>query len=274
VSRVEITLPSVNGNPSGTDGHAPREHHARWKVSLAPRPHENRNYQDLREQMKTGDLLLFRGNRLLSGVIERLSDSPYSHVAILARWRDRVVAFQADLRGVEVLPASTMVCKYSGKVDWWSLRQDLREGAFKEEELFNTALTLLGIKYAYWRLFELGLRIVLGRTLNPKDAHAAPDSLFCSEFVSRCYRNAAADGLLDVNKTANDACTSPADFATSGLFEKRYQLFDGSNGQACTGLLDAPVGHRKLRRALTWDGTKRLQPPTRDGAPPSVVQRG
>lgn len=203
-------------------------------------------------------------------MIERLSDSPYSHVAIVARWHDRVVAFQADLRGVEVLPASTMVCKYSGKVDWWSLRQDLRDGTFKEQELFNTALTLLGVKYGYWRLIELGLRIMLGRTLNPKDAHATPDSLFCSEFVSRCYRNAASGNLLDVNKTANDASTSPSDFATSGFFEKRYQLFDGSNGQACNGLLEAPVGRRKRRRALTWDGTKRLQPPP--PAPENALQ--
>ena len=259
----------MSGDASGTDRYAPREHHPRWKVPLAPGPHENKSYQDLREQMKTGDLLLFRGNRLLSGVIERLSDSPYSHVAIVARWRDRVVAFQADLRGVEVLPASTMVCRYSGKVDWWSLKQELREGSFKEHELFNTALTLLGIKYGYWRLFELGVRIVLGRTLNPKDAHATPDSLFCSEFVSRCYRNASGD-LLDVNKTANDASTSPADFAASGFFEQRYQLFDGSNGQACDGLLAPPVGREKRGRALPWDGTKRLSPPPRapENAPP------
>jgi hypothetical protein len=160
-----------------------------------------------------------------------------------------------------VLPASTMVCKYSGKVDWWSLKQALREGPFQEEALFNTALTLLGIKYAYWRLFELGLRIVLGRTLNPKDAHATPDSLFCSEFVSRCYRNAAPDNLLDVDKMANDACTSPADFATCGFFEQRYQLFDGSNGQACEGLLEPPIHRGKPGPALTWDGTKRVQPP-------------
>ena len=263
----------MNADASATNGHAPREHHPRWKVSLAPRPHEDKRYQDLRAQMKTGDLLLFRGNRLLSGVIERLSDSPYSHVAIVARWHDRVVAFQADLRGVEVLPASTMVCKYSGKVDWWALKQELRDGTFKEDALFNTALTLLGVKYGYWRLIELGLRIMLGRTLNPKDAHATPDSLFCSEFVSRCYRNAAPGNLLDVNKTANDASTSPSDFATSGFFEKRYQLFDGSNGQACNGLLEAPVGRQKRRRALTWDGTTRLHPPTTDGAPQNAPPR-
>ena len=102
-----------------------------------------------------------------------------------------------------------MVCKYQGKVDWWSLKNDLHQtGVFKEKEFLDAALTMLGIKYGYWRLFLLGVRIVLGRALNAKDAHATPDSLFCSEFVSRCFR-AASNDVLDVNPTANDASTSP-----------------------------------------------------------------
>ena len=61
--------------------------------------------------------------------------------------------------------------------------------------------------------------------------------------------------------------------APSGFFEKRYQLFDGSNGQACNGLLEVPVGPQKRRRALIWDGTTRLQPATRDGAPETAPPR-
>ena len=229
-------------------------HHWRWKkLARAPRHHEGKSYQDLRGQIRTGDLLLFRGSRLLSGVIERLSDSPYSHIAILAHWEERVVAFQADLRGVELLPASTLVCRYSGKVDWWSLKQQARDrGGFDERALLDSALTLLGIKYAYWKLAALGVRILLGRTLSPSDAHATPDSLFCSQFVSLCYRN-ASDNHLDVNLLANDASTSPSDFATCGFFEPRYQLFDGSSGQACRDLLKIgpdPQVH-------VWDGRTR-----------------
>jgi hypothetical protein len=198
-------------------------------------------------------LLLFRGNRLLSDAIERLSDSPYSHVAILARWNSRVVAFQADTRGVELLPASKMVCKYQGKVDWWSLKHHLRDsGVFNEEDLLNSALTLLGVKYDYLRLIELGVRILLGRTLNPKDAHATPDSLFCSEFVSRCFR-AASNDVLDVNPKANDASTSPSNFATSGFFEPRCPLYDGSNGQACQEMLETPPGAPR-KDVVPWNG--------------------
>jgi hypothetical protein len=234
----------------------------RWKVHRAPAHPENKTYQDLREQIRTGDLLLFRGHHLLSDAIERLSDSPYSHVAILTWWNGRVVAFQADLQGVQVLPASTMVCKYQGKVDWWSLKHELRDGGvFNEDQLFNAALTLLGVKYGFWPLIELGLRILAGRTLNPRDAHATPDSLFCSEFVSRCYRT-ASNNALDVNPKANDASTSPSDFATSGFFQPRCQLFDGSNGQACQELLETPPGETR-KQVATWDGHQRRPHPAR-----------
>ena len=245
-------------------------HPKRWKVRRPPQHEEGKSYQDLRQQIQTGDLLLFRGNRLLSSAIERLSDSPYSHVAVLARWEDRIVAFQADLRGVEVLPASTMVCKYQGKVDWWALKRDARATTgFSDKVLLDTSLTLLGIKYGYLKLALLGLRILLGRALNPRDAHATPDTLFCSQFVSLCYRT-ASDNHLDVNLKANDASTSPSDFATSGFFEPRYQLFDGSGGDACRNLLDAtpmsgPSQQAGARRLAVhrWDGTARRPPQSR-----------
>lgn len=238
-----------------------QSHGKRWKIRRPPPHADGKTYQQLRDEIATGDLLLFRGNRWLSDVIERLSDSPYSHVAVLARWGDRVVAFQADLQGVQLLPASTMVCKYPGKVDWWSLKRELRGPAgIEDPALLDTALTLLGIKYGYWNLLSLGLRILLGRALNPKEAHATPDSLFCSQFVSLCFRT-ASDDRLQVNRCANDACTSPADFAASGLFEPRYQLYDGSGGRACQDLFAftpaATPGRPPEEHVRVWDGRTR-----------------
>jgi len=231
-------------------------HHPHWRVRRAPAHVDGTTYQDLRAQIRTGDLLLFRGNRLISGWIEKLSDSPYSHCAILARWGERIVAFQADLRGVEILPASTMVCRYQGKVDWWPLKAS---SGLNDRLMLDTALTLLGIKYGYWSLIKLGLRILLGRALRRKEAHTTPDSLFCSQFVSLVYRT-ASHGEIRVNPTANDASTSPADFATSGFFEPRAQLFDGSGGQACRDLLQIVPSEgekRPVRHVNVWDGRGR-----------------
>ena len=230
----------------------------RWKIHQPPV--DGASYQALRQHIRTGDLLLFRGNYMLSHMIESLSDSPYSHVAILARWKDRVVAFQADTRGVEILPVSKMICRYNGKVDWWSRVDGFGDESF-EEKLLDTALTLLGTRYGYWPLVRLALRILLGRTLSARDAHATPDSLFCSQFVSQCYR-VASDGKFDVNPDLNDASTSPADFVRSGHFTPRYQLFDGSGGAACDSSFDlGSAGRRKSKRLQTWNGTQLLPDP-------------
>lgn len=230
----------------------------RWKLRQSPT--EGVNYQLWRQHIRTGDLLLFRGDYMLSHMIESLSDSPYSHVAILARWKDRVVAFQADTRGVEILPVSKMVCRYNGKVDWWSRVEGFGDESF-EEKLLDTALTLLGTRYGYWPLIRLAFRILAGRTLNARDAHATPDSLFCSQFVSQCYR-VASDGRFDVNPNLNDASTSPADFVRSGHFVPRYQLFDGSGGAACDASFDfGTAGDNKAKRRPTWNGTTLLPHP-------------
>src|SRR3569832_2728464 len=103
--------------------------------------------------------------------------------------------------------------------------------------LLDTALTLLGTRYGFWPLVRLALRILLGRALSARDAHATPDSLFCSQFVSQCYR-VASDGKLDVDADLNDASTSPADVGRSGHDTPRYQLFDGSGGAACDSSFD------------------------------------
>lgn len=239
----------------------------RWTIDRAPAPPGGQHYQSLRDQIQTGDLLLFRGKRFLSGVIEHLSSSPYSHVAILAKWHGRVLAFQSDLRGVEVLPASRIVYHYDGRVDWWAMKPAWRrEGVFHEDLLFDTAITLLGIKYGFWKLLGLGLRILFGRALNPKDAQATPDTLFCSQFVSLCYRMASRQ-QMDVNRKVNDASTSPGDFARSGFFEARCQLYDGSEGRAGFNVLDAepPAEPGQARRrprktVITWNGRASVDP--------------
>lgn len=240
----------------------------RWKLHQPPT--EGVNYQTWRQHIRTGDLLLFRGDYMLSHMIESLSDSPYSHVAILARWKDRVVAFQADTRGVEILPVSRMICRYNGKVDWWSRVAGFGDEVF-EEKLLDTALTLLGTRYGYWPLISLALRILLGRTLKARDAHATPDSLFCSQFVSQCYR-VASDGRFDVNPSLNDASTSPADFVRSGHFLPRYQLFDGSGGAACDSSFDFGTdGGNRSKRRPTWNGTTLLPHPAQPPAPMAPV---
>ena len=214
----------------------------------------NVEYQKIRGLIQTGDILLFRGRRTLSKVIEGISGAPYSHVAFLTKWDGRVIAMQSDLRGVEVIPASLLVCQYEGQVEWWRLADEKRR-AFDSRDFLDRALTLVGVKYGYLSLLWLGLKMLLGLSVYRKFSHLRPSTLFCSSFVSYCYMNEE----IAISAKAGPDGTSPADFARSGLFVDPQQLFDGSNHEACDQLLATKVGSRRRRssgaaKGSVWTG--------------------
>jgi hypothetical protein len=210
-------------------------------------------YQEIRGQIQTGDILLFRGQYALSKVIEKISGAPYSHVAFLTKWDGRIVALQSDLRGVEVIPASMLVCRYEGAVEWWRLGQEHRD-KFNARDFLDRALTLIGIKYGYLSLAWLGVRMFLGLSIYRKYSHLRPSSLFCSSFVSYCYENEG----IEISAKAGPGGTSPADFARSGIFSDPRELYDGSDHAACDQLLATKLGNRRDGRSGTfWDGHER-----------------
>jgi hypothetical protein len=223
-------------------------------VSPSERPNALRtDYQEIRGQIQTGDILLFRGQGNLSKVIERISGAPYSHVAFLTKWDGRIVALQSDLRGVEVIPASMLVCRYEGAVEWWRLGDQHRD-RFDTRDFLDRALTLIGIKYGYFSLMWLALRMLLGFSIYRRYSHLRPSSLFCSSFVSYCYMNEG----IEISAKAGPGGTSPADFARSGIFVDPRQLFDGSDRTACDQLLATKLGHSRLGRSgAFWNGRER-----------------
>jgi hypothetical protein len=225
------------------------------------------SYQDIRDQIQTGDILLFSGRVWLSRVIERISHSKYSHVAFLTKWEDRIIAMQSDLRGVEVIPASMLVCKYDGKVEWWRLGAAHRQH-FDSRDFLDRSLTLIGIRYGYLSLIGLGFRMLLGWTVKPKNSHLRPSSLYCSNFVSYCYNNEH----IAINAKAGVDGTSPSDFALSGLFEQPYPLSDGSNSQACEQVLvSAKKAGKQLKNGAVWNGKVRRESKVAASQPPAPV---
>ena len=229
-------------------------------------------YQDIRDQIRTGDILLFSGRVALSHVIERLSHSKYSHVAFLTRWGDRIIAMQSDLRGVEVIPASMLVCQYEGRVEWWRLGEAHRR-TLDVRDFLDRALTLVGVKFGFLPLVWLGIKIMLGMSVYRKFSRLRPSTLYCSQFVSYCYKNEG----IDINAKAGVNGTSPSDFAMSGLFVQPHQLFDGSDHKACEDLLASGAPSPKRRKntganGSFWNGRQRSdpapKPPTVAGEPP------
>ncbi|MFT3925692.1 MAG: hypothetical protein QM778_24335 [Myxococcales bacterium] len=166
-------------------------------------------YPSAREQIQTGDVLLFRGTSAVSRIIRWGSRSPYSHAGLAAWWGDRLIVFQAVSHGAQVIPLSSAVDAYDGQVDWWTPHAGV---TVDRERLVEHAVTMLGRAYAFHGVFDLMWRMTQRRFRGMKDRRAAPKELFCSQYVSYCYRKAGID-LVD---GTDDGSTSPGDLANSG----------------------------------------------------------
>lgn len=177
-------------------------------------------YDEVRSEIRTGDLVFFRGRGPFSRLIRKLSYSVYSHAGILAWWGGHLIVFQSRLpAGVEVLPARRVVWRYDGQADWWSIRPE-HAGRLDRERLLSRAVAELGKGYSFRGLFKAGLRLVAGRLSGRRDPVMLPEGYFCSQFVSACYREAGLDLAPDVE----DACTSPGSIVRGGAVEMRAVL--------------------------------------------------
>ena len=76
------------------------------------------SYQDIRDQLKTGDLFFGSGSYFFSGIIQRLTKSTWSHVAIIYKDEElqRVLVLEAEpFYGVRMIPLSKYLYDYQGK---------------------------------------------------------------------------------------------------------------------------------------------------------------
>jgi hypothetical protein len=172
-------------------------------------------YPAVRPQIQTGDVLLFRGRGPLSQFIRWGSGSSYSHAGFAARWGDRVLVFQATgLGGAAFLPLSAAVDAYDGAVDWYVPRASAR-ARLDSTRLVTEAVSLLGRRYARGQVLSLMVRVARRKLGHVPDQGDVPHALFCSQYVSYCYRRAGHDLVPHLP----DEWTSPADLAGSPSLE-------------------------------------------------------
>ena len=76
------------------------------------------DYHAIRSELKTGDLFFGSGSYFFSGIIQRLTRSTWSHVAIIYKDEalDRVLILEAEpFVGVRMIPLSNYLTDYKGK---------------------------------------------------------------------------------------------------------------------------------------------------------------
>jgi len=170
-------------------------------------------YDDVRSQIKNGDVFMYRGKTFQSSIIQWVTRSPYSHAGITAWWNERLMVMEAKGNGVVASPFSRSVGQYHGDVEWFTSTREISEEdrlrmvVFAQEELGKT--------YGRWKTIILGIRILFQRNPDKRDRLRKQKKLFCSEYIAQVYNSIG----LDLKKKTSDHFMKPADIANSPLLE-------------------------------------------------------
>lgn len=156
---------------------------------------ESVRYQDIRKQIVNGDLLFCSGNGPMSELIKKITNSVYSHVAIVMWMHDRLMVLESvETIGVRMVPLSSYIINYSntGKpydgdvfigrhqtLTQLLSNQDTAKSSLSS--MMQRALDLMGKKYGTKDLAKIALRLTVGFGRRDHD-----DEYICSEYVADC----------------------------------------------------------------------------------------
>jgi hypothetical protein len=174
-------------------------------------------YQQLRREIKSGDILLCSGNAAFSNMIKQVTKSVWSHVAFILRLDsiNRIMVLESvESIGVRAVPLSNYVFDYNGTGKGYPGRLMLaRHRDVRQEniaKLSKTATDLLGYPYNTEEIVRIATRIGLSTLgLNKAEKDAPPQREFiCSEYAYRCFESIGV--TVDYNALGFIA---PTDFA-------------------------------------------------------------
>jgi len=185
------------------------------------------SYTAIRNELKTGDLVLFSGKGAFSDIIKYGTLSKWSHIGMILRipeydfltvWESTTLSDVVDLesgtprKGVQLVPLSDRVQKYSGDISVRKL-QGAELPVNSLEDLMELRKELKGKRYerSKMELFRSAYDGPFGH--NSEDL----SSLFCSELVAEAYQRLS---LVTEEKPSNEY--TPADFS-----EKRMKQLQG-----------------------------------------------
>lgn len=137
-----------------------------------------KKYTELREQIQHGDIVLFRGRGIISGSIQWLDKSYYSHAGLVFMTGNR--RFVLDSTGPGVHPDFLSLRMKEGHTDFCIIRPKVWHPlAINKamDDVMNTAE--LGLQYDFALIFQ----IALFRLMGASQKHQSKRRCICSEFV-------------------------------------------------------------------------------------------
>jgi hypothetical protein len=197
------------------------------------------NYDEIRDSIKTGDLLFCSGNYRMSKWIRNSTDSPWSHVAIIFRvdaFNHIMVLESIFGKGVRTVPLSKYLKDYDNKGnpyeggvviarhdDFDTLTRNAGLGNMKK--FTQHAVNMLGYPYdnsGMVRIAYLVIKRFMGFNTNCESKR--DKEYICSEYVEECFRK------ISVNIEQGEAgFLSPADFAKNDKIKLTHVLKSNLN---------------------------------------------
>ncbi len=178
-------------------------------------------YEKIREQLKTGDIFFSSGSYAFSGIIQRLTRSAWSHVAIIYKDEElqRVMVLEAEPRiGIRLIPLSKYLKdykgskrSYKGQVVLCKLNFDLEKN--KLNKAISFGLDELTRPYDNWEIIRIMTRILF--RIGKKEKNK---SYICSELVRDAFAKAGVVFHL------NDTYISPQEIWKDNRVEMKYRV--------------------------------------------------
>lgn len=178
-------------------------------------------YEKIRDYLKTGHIFFSSGSYAFSGVIQKLTKSVWSHVAIIYKDEElrRVMVLEAEPKiGIRLIPLSKYIQDYKGTKRPYKGQVVISQFNFEmEKEKLNKAISFgldeLTRPYDNWEIIRIMLRILFRVGKREKNKN-----YICSELVRDAF---AKSGLLF---KMNDSYISPQEIWKDGRIELKYRI--------------------------------------------------
>ncbi len=183
------------------------------------------SYHSIRDHLKTGDVVLFSGTGLASGVIKLFTGSPWTHVGLIVRrageaepllWESLPSGFCKDIdsrsirTGVQLVRLGERLAHFAGPVAVRRLNRPICDRQQRR-------LTALQGEVADRRYEHNWLELALAAFDRLSQNRENLTTLFCSELVAETYQQI---GLLDDVEHG----ALPSNEYTPGHFAERFDL--------------------------------------------------
>jgi hypothetical protein len=178
------------------------------------------------DDIRDGDLLLFRGRGAIARLVGVAGRSEYTHAARAVWWGNDLFCCEVrELRGGRAVTLESQVRRFPGLIDVFEVNPSARWREYDRRGAVRFMRRLAGCDYGYLGVLQAALRhLPLWRFLvrpDSDDQHASVQPPFCSQASTMADR---IGGGVDPVPHLADRLTEPADLARSPFFRYRFTL--------------------------------------------------